>query len=109
MRFEFRLFYMPGKELFIADTLSRATSPCVYETYVTQNCEDQVQSILDQIIPLPIICSRWVAATEADDTLKLLKEILVIGCPEKKNWCPVQAKQFWQVRQNLIEADGLIL
>ena len=94
MRFEFRLVYKPGKELFIADTLSRAPSSRVYETDVTQHCEDQVHSILDQIIPLQTTRSRWVAATEADDTLKLIKEILVTGWTEKKNWCPIQAKQF---------------
>ena len=109
MRFEFRLVYKPGKELYIADTLSRAPSSRLYETDVTQHCEDQVHSILDQVIPLPTTRSRWAAATEADDTLKLLKAILAAGWPEKKNLCPVQAKPFWLVRHDLIEADGLIL
>ena len=109
MRFEFRVVYKPGRELFIADTLSRAPSSRLYETDVTQHCEDQVHSILDQVIPLSTTRSRWAAATEADDTLKLIKAILVAGWPEKKNLCPVQAKPFWQVRDGLIEADGLIL
>lgn len=91
MRLEFRLAYKPGRELYIADTLSRAPSSRLYKTDVTQHREGQVHSILDQVIPLATTRSRWVAATEADDPLGLIKAILIAGWPEKKNLCPTQA------------------
>ena len=75
--------------LFIADTLSRAPSVRQYDTDVTQDSEDQVYAVLVQVIPSSTTRHRWAVATEADETLKLLKSIIVAGWPEKKNSCPV--------------------
>jgi hypothetical protein len=48
-RFDFKLIYKPGKELFIADTLRRAPSPRLFTDDVTQDCEEQVRAVLDLV------------------------------------------------------------
>lgn len=101
--------YKPGKELFIADTLSRAPSPRLFHDDSTQGCEEQVHAVLDRVIPNVTTRSKFAEATAADPTLLLVKELLRRGWPEHKSQCPVAAKPFWSVRNNLAEADGLLL
>ena len=108
-QFDFKLVYKPGKDLFIADTLSRAPSPNLFNDDVTQGCEEQVHAVLDLIIPKASTREKFAAATSADPTLGLVKEILSKGWPEHKSHCPVAAKPFWGVRNALSEADGLLL
>ncbi|XP_046459591.1 uncharacterized protein K02A2.6-like isoform X4 [Daphnia pulex] len=108
-RFDFQLVYKPGKELFIADTLSRAPSPRLFTDDVTQDCEEQVHAVLDLIIPHDSTRVKFAAATMADPTLRLLKEVLRRGWPDHKAQCPVAVKPFWPVRHHLSEADGLLL
>ena len=45
----------------------------------------------------------------ADPTLQLVKGLLLRGWPEHKRQCPVPAKPFWTVRNDLSEVDGLLL
>jgi hypothetical protein len=108
-RFDFKLVYKPGKELFIADTLSRAPSPRLFTDDVTQDCEEQVHAVLDLVIPHDSTRVKFAAATAADPTLRLLKEVLHRGWPDHKAQCPVAVKPFWPVRHHLSEADGLLL
>ena len=108
-KFDFKLIYKPGKELFIADTLSRAPSPTLFKDDVTQGCEEQVHAVLDFIIPKISVREKFAAATNADPTLLLVKELLARGWPEHKSRCPVAAKQFWNVRHFLSTVDGLLL
>ena len=108
-RFDFTLIYKPGKELFIADTLSRAASPSLYVDDSTLDCEDQLHVVLDSIIPGVDTRSRFAAATAADPTLQLVTKLLLQGWPEHKSHCPVSAKPFWPVRHHLVSADGLLL
>ena len=108
-QFDFKLVYKPGKDLFIADTLSRAPSPNLFNDDVTQGCEEQVHAVLDLVIPKASTREKFAAATSADPTLGLVKEIQSKGWPEHKSHCPVAAKPFWGVRNALSEADGLLL
>jgi hypothetical protein len=45
-RIDFKLIYMPGKQLFIADTPSQVPSPSLFCNDVTQDCEEQVHAVL---------------------------------------------------------------
>ncbi len=51
-RMDFKLIYMPGKELFIADTPSQAPSLSLFCDNVTQDCEEQVHAVIKLTIPL---------------------------------------------------------
>jgi hypothetical protein len=103
------LVHKPGKELFIADTLSRAHLPALFSDNVTEGCQEQVHTVLDHIIPLRDTRSRYAKATADDPSLQLVKELLLSGWPEKKSHCPIPARPFWNARHSLSEVDGLIL
>ncbi len=82
--FDFLLIYKPGKKLFIADALSRAHLPIFFTDDATEGCQEQFHSLLDHIIPLQDTRHRYVQGTDEDPALKLVKELLVTGWPEKR-------------------------
>ena len=108
-RHDFILVYKPGRELFIADTLSRAPRPALYEEDPSQQSSEQVHAIVESVIPSQDTRARYVSATEADPTLPLVRELIEKGWPEHKRNCPVPAKPYWSVRDEMTVADDLIL
>ncbi|XP_046443876.1 uncharacterized protein K02A2.6-like [Daphnia pulex] len=108
-RFDFRLVYKPGKELFIADTLSRAPSPRLFTDDVTQDSEDQVHHVLHSLVTSVSTRKRYAEATALDPTLQLLKTVIQKGWPEKRAQCPASVKPYWSVRSDLSMVEGVLL
>jgi hypothetical protein len=108
-RFDFQLIYKPGKELFIADTLSRAPSPRVYEDNATANCEEQVHHVINGLILLESTRQQFAKATAADPTLCLLWSVMEASWPERRSQCVFAVKPFWSVRCDLAVVDGVVL
>ena len=108
-RFDFRLVYKPGKELFIADTLSRAPSPRLFTDDVTQDSEDQVHHVLHSLVTSVATRKRYVEATALDPTLQLLKTVIQTGWPEKRAQCPASVKPYWSVRSELSMVEDILL
>ncbi|XP_045036658.1 uncharacterized protein K02A2.6 [Daphnia magna] len=108
-RFDFRLVYKPGKELFIADTLSRAPSPRLFTDDVTQDSEDQVHHVLHSLVTSVSTRKRYAEATALDPTLQLLKTVIQKGWPEKRAQCPAAVKPYWSVRSELSMVEGILL
>ena len=108
-RFDFVLTYKPGKDLHIADALSRAPHPALYEEDPSQNSNEHVHAILESVIPSVEVRSRYATATAEDPTLQLIQELMQHGWPEHKKNCPVPAKPFWEIRHELAVTEGLLL
>lgn len=108
-RFDFQLVYKPGKELFIADTLSRAPSPRVYSDDVTTECEEQVHHVINSVAPMESTRQRYARATAEDPTLQLLQSVMLAGWPEHRSQCPAAIKPFWPVRHDLAVVGGVVL
>lgn len=108
-RFDFKRVNKPRKELFIADTLSRAPSLRLFQEDSTQGCDEKIHAIFDRIIPHVTIQSKFAEASAANQTLFLVKVLLHRGWPEHKSRCPVVAKPLWSLRHYLADADCLLL
>jgi hypothetical protein len=89
-QFDFKLVYKLGKDLFIADTLSRVPSPNFFNDDVTQRCVEQVHAVLDLVFPKASTREKFSAATSAYPTLCLAKEKQSKGWPEHKSHCPIR-------------------
>jgi hypothetical protein len=107
--YSYQLFYRPGKELVLADTLSRAPDTQEYATDQSQINEEYVHAMLSYVIPEETVKEKFAKATQSDPTLQLVVGLVENGWPHHKRDCPVPAKPFWSERASLSTAGGLLL
>lgn len=108
-RFDFHIVYKPGKELLIADSISRAPSPSLFLDDATVKCEEQVHHLFQSVVTPESTRRRYATATLMDPTLQLVQEVIKVGWPQHKHQCPAAIKPFWAVRHDLSAVDGVLL
>lgn len=100
--YDFELHYRPGKDIPVADALSRAPIPgdtipdmdvLIHEVTNTST------SRLEQIRTL----------TRQDPQLILLANIIQHGWPNQRSECPSEIHDFWNYRDELSVHDGIIV
>ena len=114
------IVYKPGKELFIADTLSRAflpnkpsTEELKSEVLSVKQEEYLIKSIeeISMVEFLPITSERLVdlrRKTELDEGLQQLKHIIKIGWPETKEEVPSEIRRYFDFKEELSIQDGIL-
>ena len=108
-KYDLTVQYTKGKELYVADTLSRA--------YLTvpptdNDAEDLEFAVHALVRDLPVSESKLTqlqAATQCDDQMQRLHQYISTGWPTNINSVPVSLRGFWTVRHNLHSAENLIL
>ena len=107
-KYDFTLKYKPGKEMTIADTLSRA--------YTTDNTTDKVEEKLECAVHLILdTCGSeiWLQeikeATCKDQAMQKLKNHIRYGWPEEQSQVPEEIRDYWDLRDQLSEADEILL
>lgn len=107
--YHFEVIYKPGKEMHIADTLSRAFLPdCCAPEIETTEIDLFINSLLKTI---PISEERLEEVqreTEKDKNLQQLKILIHNGWPASKSLTPPGGKEYWGFREELSELDGII-
>ena len=99
--YDVKITYLPGKEMLLADSLSR--SPSTDST--TIDLDLQIHHVqftsqrLDQIRQ----------ETRQDVELNRLMETIVAGWPEKRRDVPKQIQPYWPFRDELAVEDGLVV
>lgn len=100
--------YKPGSKLYVADTLSRAS-------YDDKNFEfeNELETHIDLIdVSYNVTDSKLEEIkreTENDSELKDLLNIIKIGWPESKKEVLESVREYWHVRDELVECKGLIV
>ena len=105
-RYHFTVVYKPGKEMFLADTLSRA----FMLTNTDKNPQEEFEQI-NMVRYLPITNDRLSTIrenTRCDDALQLLKEVILKGWPGDKTCLPSQVHPYFPYRDELTAQDGLL-
>ena len=100
------LTYRCGRQIQLADTLSRAYLPL---TDVIP-FEMEVQSV-NMVQDLPLAAARLddvQAHTAKDDTLQVLTRVILEGWPEDKTAIPAAAMPYFSVRDELKVQNGII-
>ncbi|CAB3991932.1 Transposon Tf2-6 poly [Paramuricea clavata] len=101
--------YVPGKFLFIADTLSRAYLPDEGEQQeLNEDIEVMVHSMVTVIPASPEKMAELKEETANDETLQQLKQQMVQGWADRKHEIPQNLATYWNIRHELSEAEGLI-
>ena len=110
-KYSFTLHYRPGKEMVLADTLSRAYIDDCSKSQSTleEDLACVVHMVLDNAPFTNAKLEEVRKATTEDATMMLLKSAILSGWPDKLSETPTELKPFWTYRDELSDADGIIL
>lgn len=102
-KYDLKVMYHPGKELYIADTLSCAVGEPEAETDEYEVHAVDNMPIGDQKL------HEFVEETDRDPGLQTLKKHVVSGWPETKSEVPSEISAYWSYRDEISVCDGLLL
>jgi hypothetical protein len=109
-RYDLNIAYKPGKEMYVADTLSRATVTA--NTEIGSEHEEMVKIHVTTFMnSLPVADYKkkeMREETEKDPELKKLKEQILIGFPANKHQVDTDIRQYFQYNEELSVIDGII-
>ena len=105
-KYDVELVYTPGKDLQLANALSRV-SPCPGREI--EGLRISVHEIHQEINATPTRIAEIREATAQDPLLKHLKKIILDGWPDTRQECPENLHAFWNYRDELCVEDGMIL
>lgn len=106
-RYDISLVYTPGKELLIADTLSRAHPHSVSNEH---DLGDERVVYATDFEPLQGNIMHLIKTTTATDAeMQRLMAMHRSGWPKHKKSAPQQVKSYWHVRHRLSVNEGLLL
>ena len=104
-KFSLVVTYRPGKELLIADTLSRAYLP------------NENTSILDEELEVNLVTTLPISEnklelikyeTRQDFSLQQLKQVVLTGWPTRKHECPPTTTPYWTYRDEISVQDDIL-
>ena len=107
-RYDLDVHHLPGKDIPVADALSRKPMTDTFPT-MSEGMDLHVHTVLSN---LPISDRKLEEIrkhSELDSQFKCLSETIVQGWPNSRKQCPESISDFWNYRDQLSVADGLIL
>ena len=118
-RYNVKVVYVPGKQIPLADTLSRIfvniepklprhdlDSVRVHETLTTSDLSEEVGVF--EILHTAVTDARIEkvrAATKRDQSMQILIRTIRSGWPNERRRCPKQIQDFWNIRDELAIVD----
>ena len=103
-QYDYELVYLPGCELVLADTLSRAA---LYDKDTDTNDSEDVNAVY--VESTTESCRKELCElTAQDETLPLVAWYVHQGWPEHKKLCPGLIKPYWNVHHELSEHEGML-
>ena len=109
-RYTFTLTYKPGKDMTLADALSRAYLDNV--STPDDLSEDLVCAVNSVMNNLPISDPKLEAirlARANDPTMVTLQSVITSGWPENRSEIPQELRPYWNFRDELSTVRGIIL
>ena len=106
-KYDYSLTYEPGKELVIPDMLSRATLPDT-DNSMEKEVDLHVHTVTSNLPATKSKLDELREATSNDKTMRDVREIIKSGWPETKSQAPVNTQEYWHIRDELSEIDGII-
>ncbi|KAJ8369334.1 hypothetical protein SKAU_G00093620 [Synaphobranchus kaupii] len=96
--YDLRVIYKPGPEMFISDTLSRATAGCagrgtVYQRHAICSLQQEQEDVQH---------------VNQADYLNALKNTVLVGWPDVKEEAPLIAREYWPFRDEISVQNGVL-
>ena len=109
MRFKPTAEYAPGKTVTVADTLSRSPLQCMTEVTDTHSdVECYIAAVVNNMPATPQRLENIRAATTADSNLQMLLRYVKSGWPDYVADVPLAIKDYFPIRSELSEYNGII-
>lgn len=105
-KYDLEVHYMKGKELYVADTLSRAYLTVPSTDNDIEDLEFAVHALVRNLPVSDSKLSQLQSATQADEQMQKLYQYITTGCPTN---IPLSLHSFWKLRHELHNAEKLIL
>ena len=110
MRYSFTITHVPGKELVIADTLSRAplSNPTSTESVLQEETDAFVNLVLNHLPATEHRLEEIKRLQESDEACQAIVEFCHSGWPERKTLSP-QLKPYFPMAAEFSVENGLLL
>ena len=101
----------PGKEMIIADTLSRAylTDKDTNKNQMNDEIEGFIHALINRITVSEEGLEQIKKETARDETMQTLRSTIRTGWPETRKQVSSTIQDFWNYRDELTEAQGILL
>ena len=108
-KYDLTFVYKPGKEMHIADALSRALPKSSKTPNTSPFCKDleTVNSVEDLPISAATL-AKFQAETGKDESLQVLSKVIRAGWPTTTAMVPTKAPPFFKYREEMTLYNGLI-
>ena len=101
--YDLEVQYVPGKEIPVADALSRASLP---DVPAEPEMGHEIINLIEFVAVSPQYYRRLQSATA--DELSELHQLVIKGWPDTKQEVPHSVRAYWNVRDEIATLDGLI-
>lgn len=121
-QYHLTITYTRGKDMFLADTLSRAYLPDISNEDPSVAPPDVVSSLqslfegelesINMTQHLPVTQARLTEIrthTNQDECLRKVREVIQQGWPDSKTQLPTDVTPYFAIRDELVVQDGIIL
>lgn len=103
LRYDLKLVYRPGKEMHLADTLSRAYLP---ETTPDDLYDDSVDINIVQLSES--LQQKFANATARDPALQCLVDVVMEGWPDESRNAPPEVRPYFMYKELITYRDGIL-
>ena len=106
--YDLAVSYVPGKYMYLAGTLSRAYIKGEPESPLDEEMSRVIHSLVKYTTVSAAKMDEICEPSDADLTLYQVKCLILDGWPKSIKSIPVKARAYWNVRDELHIADGVI-
>ena len=107
-KYDLSIGYTKGKDLYIADTLSRAYLTASSDDTDHEDIELAVHTMIQNLPVSDAKLTQLQSATESDEQLQQLSTMIRNGWPNNISNVPMILREYWKVKHKLHVADKLI-
>ena len=118
-KYNFTLVFVPGKFMYTADVLSRFVDQAKNNSNAMLALDNNMSNIVDNYVNLIVsaisvsmpkaMLDRLISETQTDMVLIEVLKYIRNGWPTHRNNCNALAKRFWDFKDELSFAEGIIL
>ena len=90
--------YVPGNDLFLADTLSRAYVQDHHNKELLDDIEVMVHSVIQEIPASPVKLEEIRRATADCTELQQLRQVVMSGWPVTRKSVPREIEAYWNIQ-----------